>query len=201
MKTATYTLCEVKGQTGRKSKPLGNPSVTGFRFREMRLSCGISVPVAAKELRVTERTIQNWETGRVRVPYAAYKLLRILRGWELPHADFKGWRLLPDRLVTPEGRAIWPKKLAWWSLTCRMADGFRELVAPRPKAGARVPNPQPPGLAPKVQGGLVHYSTSETPIFPAVSRGESIAADSRLSELSLVVASRLRPSVPVEVRP
>lgn len=131
MKTKTkriYIMRSKLGRNGPKPKRVQSPAVTGSRFREMRLSCGISVPVAAKELRCSERTVHNWETGRVRVPYAAYKLLRILRGWELPHAAFKGWRLLPDRLVTPEGHAIWPHQFAWWSLTCRMASQFRAMT-------------------------------------------------------------------------
>src|SRR3546814_3389691 len=68
-------------------------AVTAFRFREMRLSCALSVAAAAKVLHVTARTLHNWESGASRVPYAAYKLLRLLRGGELPGAAWKGWRL------------------------------------------------------------------------------------------------------------
>jgi hypothetical protein len=94
----------------------------------MRLTCGLSVPVAAKILRVTDRTLHNWELGRARVPYAAYKLLRILRGWELPDPAWKGYRLQGDTLWSPEGMGFKASDHRWWSLTCRMAAEFRVLV-------------------------------------------------------------------------
>lgn len=102
-----------------------NRAVTASRFREARQTCSLTVAEAAKLFRVTERTVQNWESGRVRVPYAAFKLMRILRGHELPHPAWRGFRVVGDTLWTPEGHPFRPDHMAWWSLTCRMADEFR----------------------------------------------------------------------------
>lgn len=52
---------------------------------------GLSHPEAAKTLHVSLRTLQNWLSGRHEVPYAACKLLRLLRYMELPGADWAGW--------------------------------------------------------------------------------------------------------------
>ena len=63
-----------------RQKPAGNRAVTASRFKDARLFCMLSTIEAAKLLRVSERTLHNWEKGRVRIPYAAFKLMRILRG-------------------------------------------------------------------------------------------------------------------------
>ena len=60
------------------------------RFRDFRWTANLSVADAAKLLRVSERTIHNWEAGRVRIPYAAYKLLRIVRGGQFAHPAWRG---------------------------------------------------------------------------------------------------------------
>ena len=113
------------------SQSARNRAVTGSRFRTARAVCGLSIPEAAKLLRVTERTIQYWEAGTVRVPYAAFKLMRILRGYELPGAAWKGYRLQGDTLWSPEGLRFSAADHRWWSLTCRMAGEFRALMAAR----------------------------------------------------------------------
>src|SRR3546814_18321835 len=95
----------------------------------MRLSCALSVGAAAKVLHVTARTLHNGEAGASRVPYAAYKLLRLLRGGELPGAAWKGWRLHGDTLYSPEGHGFGARDHAWWSLLVRRAAMFGELRA------------------------------------------------------------------------
>ncbi len=50
------------------------------KLRETRILSGLNKKEAAEMLHVTYRTWHNWESGRVQVPYAAYKLLRILTG-------------------------------------------------------------------------------------------------------------------------
>lgn len=81
-----YIMRSKPSRHGYLGKTPRTRAVTAFRFREMRFSCGLSVAIAAKVLHVTERTIHNWESGAARMPYAAYKLLRLLRGGELPGA-------------------------------------------------------------------------------------------------------------------
>lgn len=63
----------------------------GSRFRILLLDAGLSVDAAAQMLHVTPRTIRYWISGTVTVPYAAYKLLRIMRLFELPCTGWEGW--------------------------------------------------------------------------------------------------------------
>jgi transcriptional regulator with XRE-family HTH domain len=106
-------------------------AVTASRFKEARHLCALTIPQAAELLRVSERTVHNWERGRVGIPYAAYKLMRILRGYELPNDHWQGYRLVGDTLWSPEGLALKAEQQRWWSLTCRMAAEFRSMMASR----------------------------------------------------------------------
>ena len=85
----------------------------------------LTIEQAAKLLRVSERTLHNWEAGRVRIPYAAYKLIRILRGYELPGDAWKGYRLIGDTLWSPENLPFKAADARWWSLTVCMAHEYR----------------------------------------------------------------------------
>lgn len=143
--------------------------MTASRFRDARHLCSLTIPAAAKLLRVTERTVQNWESGRARVPYAAFKLMRILRGHELPHPAWRGFRVVGDTLWTPEGRSFRPDHMAWWSLTCRMADEFRALVR---LARPVVPSPQVDATS--AVGGLasrLRLLQPASPVVPSANRG------------------------------
>ena len=48
--------------------------------------------------------MQNWETGGARIPWMAYRMLRILRGYALPGKAWEDWSVHGDRLVAPNGR-------------------------------------------------------------------------------------------------
>lgn len=50
------------------------------------------------------RTIQNWETGGARIPWMAFRMLRILIGYALPGTAWEGWTVHGDRLIAPNGR-------------------------------------------------------------------------------------------------
>lgn len=41
--------------------------IAPWRFREARLSCGLSVAACTEPLQVTERTVRNWESGMHRM--------------------------------------------------------------------------------------------------------------------------------------
>lgn len=85
-------------------------------------------------LRVSDRTVRNWESGTTRIPYAAYKLLRILRGGRLLGPEWSGWVVQGNRMWTPEGRVIEAGGMAWWSLIVRMARAFQSGADGRRKA-------------------------------------------------------------------
>lgn len=98
--------------------------VTAARFREARLSCFLTVEGCADLLRVSVRTVQNWESGTVRPPYAAYKLMRVLRGGKVLGPEWRGFTIRADRLNTPEGHTFHAGDLSWWSLLVRQARAY-----------------------------------------------------------------------------
>jgi len=75
-------------------------------FADLRKQSGLTRVQAAEELNVTVRTIQNWETGGARIPWMAYRMLRILRGFALPCSAWEGWTLRNHQLFSPAGRAF-----------------------------------------------------------------------------------------------
>lgn len=102
-----------------------------LRFRAMLAELGLPHPDAAQLLHVSLRTLQNWLSGRHEVPYAAYKLLRLMRYIELPGEAWAGWHFSRGHLVTPEGRTISGRDGAWWSLLVRQAHSFGEMYRER----------------------------------------------------------------------
>jgi len=91
------------------------------KFTETRLLARLTQQEAARLLYVTERTIRYWENGEVAIPYAAYKLLRILTGYELPGPAWVGWSIRGGTLWSPEGRGFDAAYLGYMWLTFAMA--------------------------------------------------------------------------------
>jgi hypothetical protein len=150
----------VRGSQPRRRRHRRTVWCDSGSFRETRLCLFLTQAATADLLRVTVRTIRNWESGAGRVPYPAYKLLRVLRGLELPGPAWKGWSLSRDALVSPEGHSFHPWDMTWWSLTCAMARLWREDH--RRRAGAGPGRASATGRAP-ARPGLVSYKTSDTP--------------------------------------
>jgi DNA-binding XRE family transcriptional regulator len=73
-------------------------------FCDMRHRADLTRKQAADLLDVTARTIQNWETGGARIPWLAFKMLRILTGYAMPGKAWEGWTIHGDRLIAPNGR-------------------------------------------------------------------------------------------------
>lgn len=96
----------------------------GARFKILLLDAGLSPEQAGKMLHVTPRTIRYWISGKVLVPYAAYKLVRVMRLFELPCEGWDGWHMHSGRLWSPEGYSFKPHDANWWSLLVRRAEGF-----------------------------------------------------------------------------
>jgi hypothetical protein len=74
-------------------------------FRDMRRRADLTRKQATDLFDVTARTIQNWETGGARIPWMAYRMLRILTGSALPGKAWEGWTVHRDRLIAPNG--VW----------------------------------------------------------------------------------------------
>lgn len=128
----------------------------GRRFKGLFRSLGLTAADAAKVLHVTPRTIHNWTSGAVPVPPMAVRLLRLHLRYELPGHAWAGWTLAAGKLYTPEGFALEPQEVSWWSLLVRQARGFRALYdennalrALRQDArGSRAPGAGPQALQP-----------------------------------------------------
>ena len=101
----------------------------GERFKILLLDAGLTPEQAGKELHVTSRTIRYWISGKVLVPYAAFRLIRILRYFELPQPGWDGWCMHSGRLWSPEGFSFQPHDANWWHLLVRRADGFSRQYA------------------------------------------------------------------------
>lgn len=82
-------------------------------------------------LRVSARTVRNWEAGTARIPFASYKLLRLLRGGKVLGPEWREFYIRRDALVTPEGHEFRAGDLAWWSLTVRQAHEFQAIMRER----------------------------------------------------------------------
>lgn len=90
----------------------------------MYRNLGLDLPGCAKLLQVTERTLRNWESGKHDIPFAAYKLLRLLNRMELPGTSWAGWCFHGGKLWSPEGRSFEGTDSSWWSLLVRRAACF-----------------------------------------------------------------------------
>lgn len=98
----------------------------------MYRNLGMDLPACAKYLHVTQRTLHNWESGKHDIPYAAYKLLRLLNRMELPGQAWQGWCFVGGKLISPEGRLFEGKDSNWWGLLlmrARWHDRQRSLVS------------------------------------------------------------------------
>ena len=102
--------------------------ITPEQFRETREFTGKSREDVAEFLGVSLRTVGHWETGKARVPYAAFRLLRVALRGDMLDPAWQGYRIARGRLVTPEGYAFGPGDMAWLSLLVARA-GFQSLVA------------------------------------------------------------------------
>jgi transcriptional regulator with XRE-family HTH domain len=85
----------------------------------------LTVQACADLLRVSVRTVSNWEAARSQIPYTAYKLMRVLRGTKLLGPTWSGFQIRGGVLITPEGRELRSTDLAWWSLLVLQAQEFR----------------------------------------------------------------------------
>ena len=90
----------------------------------MYRSLDLDLAGCAKLLHVTERTLHNWESGKHDIPYATYRLLRLLNRMELPGDTWSGWCFHGGKLWSPEGRSFVGTDGSWWSLLVRRAACF-----------------------------------------------------------------------------
>lgn len=98
-------------------------------FRDLRICSGMTRRQAAEALDVTPRTIQNWENSGARIPWMAYRMLRILRGHALPGTAWEGWTVRGGKLFNPAGRsfdAVWLSNVEYVFAQARL---WRQMYA------------------------------------------------------------------------
>ena len=107
-------------------------------FADLRKQAGLTRKQAAAELNVTSRTIQNWETGGARIPWMAYRMLRILKGYALPGVSWHGWTIHRDRLYAPNGRWFDANSMEQVERVYALARLWRQEYARRNRKSAAV---------------------------------------------------------------
>ena len=115
---------------GRRKKPRNSRQtrmLLGSRLKVMLADLGLTPDSAAQALHVTPRTVRYWISGKTLVPYAAYRLLRIMAGAELPCPGWDGWHMHSGKLWSPEGHGFLPSDSSWWGHLVRKARLFKEL--------------------------------------------------------------------------
>ena len=173
--------------------------VPAWRFREARLSVGLSVVGCAELLKVSERTMRGWESGATRIPYTAYKLLRLLRGGRvLSHPDWKHFTVRGNVLISPEGHEFVAGELGWLSLLVRRARAFAKRQVDRTdlaetgsrhaaRAAASGPASRPDGQQEEEQAACSMCGASNTAHLYQIGTSESPGSEG--SSLGLVYSS------------
>ncbi|WP_423779864.1 DUF3653 domain-containing protein [Delftia acidovorans] len=99
--------------------------------------------------------MHNWACGKHDIPYATYRLLRLLNHMELPGQSWRGWSFSRGLLISPEGHTLRGNDGAWWSLLVRraalssaLAGQIRVLKQRLESAGAGEGAPLAGGVAP-----------------------------------------------------
>lgn len=87
--------------------------IDGEDFYLARHRAGLTVAQAADMLNVTTRTLRNWENRSSRIPYAAFRLMRLSAGYALIGKAWEGWSIWKGVLYSPTGRGFEPYQLTY----------------------------------------------------------------------------------------
>ena len=110
--------------TSRSTKKVRTTAISGRKngsriyidpsdFVLMRHRAFLTIPQAARALDVTTKTVLNWEQGKSRIPYAAYRVLKLKVGYVFDDEHFGDWFTRGNTLWSPEGRAFQPHELRY----------------------------------------------------------------------------------------
>ncbi len=77
-------------------------------FKEARQRAGLSLNDCIKIFEVHRRTVRNWEKGKNKPPRAVFLWLLVLDGeLEVLGGQWRGFRLLPDCILSAAGNHVW----------------------------------------------------------------------------------------------
>jgi hypothetical protein len=65
----------------------------------------------ANLLDVEVRTVRNWENGSTRIPYSAFRIVRMQAGYSLVGEGWEDWGFSNGKLHSPSGRSFLPYEL------------------------------------------------------------------------------------------
>jgi transcriptional regulator with XRE-family HTH domain len=112
----------------RQRRRLSFVHVDRATFYLERRTAGMSQKETAAFLGVTVRTLRNWENGTNRIPYPAFKLIRMRAGGIVHAPGWDGWRFGCDgALFAPDGRSFKSWELYHLRHVFSMAEHFRNL--------------------------------------------------------------------------
>ena len=113
-------------------------------FYVARRRAELTMMQVAELLEVDIRTVRNWENSSCKIPYAAFRLMRMAGGYSLLGKAWEGWALWQGKLFSPAGRSFEPHELQYLGNYIAMAHLFiksRENLNPdvhaSERAGAR----------------------------------------------------------------
>lgn len=106
----------------KKRLPVRYRWVDPEQFQTERKLAGLTQSKTADYLGVSLRTVRNWEQGSNRIPYPAFKLVR-MRAKAIVHVEgWEGWRYARDgALVSPAGRSFHPWEIEQLHLAVSLA--------------------------------------------------------------------------------
>lgn len=164
MKSTTCSIIHRRKQNGQP-KPIRRSRedrlLQASRFKVLCADAGLTLEATAKALHVTPRTVRNWFSGKTAVPYSAYRLVRIIGRFELPHPAWTGWVFHSGKLWTPEGHGFVPADSNCWSMLVRRARLFHQLVERQHLLDALLMRA---GRAEPVPGGAVRSTARPGPV-------------------------------------
>lgn len=120
------STCKTVMRKSKKAREYIDPDA----FHLARRKAGLTVQRAAIELDVNERTIRNYENGAVRIPYPAFRLMRLLAGFQLVttgrhlKSNWDDWCFWQNKLWTPDGRSFEPHELRYVATYISLARHF-----------------------------------------------------------------------------
>ncbi len=132
------------------TKKIKRKWVDGEDFYVARRRAGLTPGQTADMLQVTTRTVRNWENGTSKIPYAAYRLIRLSAGHALIDNAWDGWSIWQGVLYSPAGRGFEPYQLIYLSNQLWMARRWLQERAAAKTLTPKTLNPKPAEHQPSV---------------------------------------------------
>lgn len=110
-------------------------AISPAMFICLRQLLGLTQIQCAAYLRVGEASIRRWESGKARIPFAVFELMRLILDsvhFKFTHPDWDGWFVNEKGVLhSPDigGKGFTPEQLVWSSMTRSEAALLRNDVA------------------------------------------------------------------------